>query len=72
MDTPTLPCQCEHTAHFGGGRRTPNGNPGHDYGARFAPDAIVRVPGFTLCPDCAADCHASARRLGFTLEARHA
>ena len=52
-------CACEHVAHFETGRFTPNGNPGHTYGVRFA--QLVHVAtvfgSFAVCADCARDCH---------------
>lgn len=57
----TEPCQCEHAAHFPDeGKRTPNGNPGHDYSQRFASTFIHRVKTtggtFDVCRDCFTDC----------------
>jgi hypothetical protein len=54
-------CECEHAAHFEDEQaRTPNGNPGHKYGVRFAPRAmhVAKTTGgtFTVCRDCFTDC----------------
>jgi hypothetical protein len=56
-----MACECEHVAHLDGAKRTPNGNPGHDYGARFAPGYLTEIQTtygkFRVCRDCATDCH---------------
>jgi hypothetical protein len=57
----TVECQCEHEAHFDPVKRTPDGNPGHRYGARFTGYFMVQVRSERLCPDCAADCRAGTR-----------
>lgn len=58
MSEETKTCQCEHVAHFEHERRTPNGNPGHDYGVQFA--TVIRVATdygvFAVCLDCWRDC----------------
>lgn len=62
----TEPCQCEHRAHFfethGPRPHTPNGNPGHAYGARYVPsymtDLLTVFGKFRVCKDCLDDCWA--------------
>lgn len=53
-------CQCEHIAHFEQSKRTPNGNPGHRYAARFNPATMKIVKTecgtFHICADCEKDC----------------
>lgn len=70
----TSPCECENAAHFAdcvttSGKRlmTPNGNPGHDYGADFNADQLkpAFIEGFgtfTVCSDCFDDCHRAAKK----------
>jgi len=57
-------CQCEHIAHFERDKRTPNGNPAHSYGVAYSDRFITRVATsygvFTVCLDCAKDCHSEA------------
>ena len=54
----TASCQCEHICHFGR-KHSPNGNPGHKYGMKYAISYLVRLnASFTVCKDCAKDCHA--------------
>jgi len=52
-------CECEHIAHCEKNERTPNGNPGHDYGASFAQLEAVQTwyGAFFVCKDCAEDCY---------------
>jgi hypothetical protein len=52
-------CQCEHIAHLEKSRRTPNGNPGHKYGAQFMRLKEVKTAygTFHICLDCWQDCH---------------
>lgn len=58
----TKACECEHAAHFHdeGRQLTPNGNPGHKYGVKYALSYIEprkTVNGtFHVCRDCARDC----------------
>lgn len=56
-------CECEHAAHFERDKRTPNGNPGHKWGAKFATRVPVKTPygTFHVCVDCASDCLAKQR-----------
>jgi hypothetical protein len=58
---PIHSCLCEHIAHSDRNERTPNGNPGHTYGARYHPTFLVNVKTpygtFLVCKDCAKDCH---------------
>lgn len=60
MDTKR--CECEHVAHVDRDERTPNGNPAHAYGVRFAERALETIKTtfgtFAVCRDCARDCHA--------------
>jgi len=56
-------CECEHVCHEHGGpfKLSPNGNPGHKYGAsKFAAGFIIPVKTscgtFNVCKDCAEDC----------------
>jgi hypothetical protein len=63
-----VPCECEHFAHFpDAGQNTPNGNPGHRYGATFAPRTMVKVRHAhvieRVCSDCANDCRAHDKRV---------
>jgi len=55
-------CKCEHEAHFDRKKRTPDGNPTHKYGMRYAMSYLRRVQTpygiFTVCRDCAEDCYA--------------
>jgi hypothetical protein len=55
-----MKCECEHESHFGESY-TPNGNPGHSYGARFSENFLRKVQTpygqFTVCTDCANDCY---------------
>lgn len=58
----TKPCECEHACHFPDEHKlSPNGNPGHRYGAKFAPRYLVAVTTpwgtFLVCKDCDKDCH---------------
>lgn len=56
-------CECEHLAHLEKGIITPNGNPGHKYGATFSQlhMQVVETPygSFYVCSDCAHDCLAN-------------
>ena len=63
----TRSCECEHLSHdpesFGtSGQRTmtPNGNPGHDYGAKFSIGYLSAIKTdygtFVVCVDCSNDC----------------
>lgn len=53
----TRPCQCEHVAHFERQKRTPNGNPAHSYGKKFAERVLVRMNlSYEVCKDCSEDC----------------
>jgi hypothetical protein len=56
----TQKCRCEHEAHFDRTKRTPFGNPGHEYGVSYAEPLIQTVKTtwgtFQVCPDCAKDC----------------
>lgn len=65
IKTASSPCQCEHVAHFERHLFTPNGNPGHSYGVNFLTEWLQTVPTtygpFTVCPDCARDCHGGSR-----------
>lgn len=53
-------CECEHDAHFEKNKRTPNGNPGHNYQSEYFENYMrtVRTPygSFLVCKDCAEDC----------------
>src|SRR5262245_35788197 len=53
-------CECEHIAHFEKERRTPNGNPGHKYGAEFYQHATcskkTTYGTMWFCVDCTVDC----------------
>jgi hypothetical protein len=58
----TRPCECEHICHFEKDKRSPNGNPGHNYGIKFVERKMQEVKS-TLglhstfyCMDCANDC----------------
>jgi hypothetical protein len=62
--SPQQACQCEHAAHFGAEYNsnnpvlTPNGNPGHKYGAESNLTAVKTPFGiFHVCGDCAKDCY---------------
>lgn len=61
-------CECEHSAHTdrAEGVKTPNGNPGHEYGANFNKNYMkaVKVPfgTFNVCLDCADDCLAEYQK----------
>lgn len=64
----SAPCECEHACHHADtGAVSPNGNPGHRYGAKFVVGKLVtvRTDGQTerVCPDCAADCRQNGERL---------
>ena len=58
-------CQCEHVAHTSEGMKaletTPNGNAGHPYGETDENAQLVDIKTtwgtFTVCKDCAEDCH---------------
>jgi hypothetical protein len=60
-----LACECEHAAHFDRTARTPNGNPGHDYGVGFAIGVKISTPygTFRVCESCARDCHSAPERV---------
>jgi len=53
-------CECEHIAHFQKERKlTPNGNPGHTYGAEFLSGiepVKTEMGTFHVCKDCKDDC----------------
>ena len=52
-------CECEHVSHLDTNARTPNGNPGHIYGAAgWLNLQPVKTPygTFHVCKDCADDC----------------
>lgn len=57
----TSKCDCEHIAHMEAHERTPNGNPGHTYQAKFADTfmtAVITPYGtFNVCKDCRNDCY---------------
>ena len=58
-------CECEHIAHNDRHWLTPNGNPGHNYGARFAPEYTTHVQTtygkLKVCLDCYFDCCAERK-----------
>ena len=69
----THACDCEHACHFPCACEdathtscvsSPNGNPGHRYGVRFARDRMESVSTIygtmLVCPDCAEECLAAA------------
>lgn len=54
-------CECEHLCHFKEENfLSPNGNPGHEFGAKFNSDLMAITATtyghFTVCPDCTKDC----------------
>ncbi len=58
----TAVCNCEHAAHFDQPEiKTPNGNPGHEYGVKVALAYLTAIEttygAFTVCENCATDCH---------------
>ena len=62
----TRQCQCEHAAHFRDEHElTPNGNPGHYYGAHFREAYVTTVDTgfgpFVVCFDCVLDCQMSTK-----------
>jgi hypothetical protein len=71
------PCECEHIAHgdmFGKpediafrNRTTPNGNPGHKFGAKYDSSYLQTVNTiygtYHVCRDCAQDCWLDERTL---------
>jgi hypothetical protein len=60
-----MKCQCEHIAHFDRCKRTPNGNPGHNYEAEFTWTIEVKTDygTFQVCKDCEEDCHQSKKKV---------
>jgi hypothetical protein len=63
----TRHCECEHVAHSRNREHlTPNGNPGHKYGVRYALSYLVKVKTtygtFEVCKDCADDCYQNEPR----------
>lgn len=60
-------CECEHAAHFSS-RLTPQGRPGHAYGAKILATRLTTVmPGLRVCPDCLTDCWAHAIQIGIVV-----
>lgn len=57
-------CQCEHISHLDKNEKTPNGNPGHKYGAKFYDLRSVKTPYgiFHVCADCENDCAVAAAK----------
>ena len=57
-----MDCECEHVCHMDTSKRSPLGNPGHKYGAKFHSlycEQIKTPYGtFRVCRDCAKDCYA--------------
>ncbi len=55
-----MKCCCEDSSHFSSYLRTPDGNPGHDFGIEVGETHPIRAKDgvvYEVCVDCADDCH---------------
>lgn len=63
----TYPCECEHASHFDKNCLSPDGNPGHRYGAKFVARYVTVVKTscgpYRVCRDCADDCNRYPTRM---------